>query len=119
PSPALPPAYYTSEPNKILADYPFSEKNRTWIAAATINWALSDNIKLRSLTGYIDHISSDGVDDDNSLLPLEYTADFIRPSRSISQEVDLVGDTSRFKWIFGAFYFHENATADLPVSLPG
>jgi iron complex outermembrane receptor protein len=119
PTSALPSAYYTDAPNKILADYPFSEKNQTWIAAATINWAISDSLKIRSLTGYIDHISSDGVDDDNSLLPIEYSADFVRPSRSISEEVDLVGDTSRVKWILGAFYFHENAAADLPVSLPG
>lgn len=119
-SPALLPAgTYTMDPNKILADYHFGENNRTLITSATLNWTLSDHLNLRSLTGYIDHISNDAVDDDNSLLPIEYTGDFRRPSKSFSQEFDLSGDFSNLRWIVGAFYFHEKAYADLPVFLPG
>jgi iron complex outermembrane receptor protein len=117
PSPVAPPSGQTTAPNQIYGDAPFGGKTDLLVVAGALNWKLSDNLKLRSVTGFVDHHSHFAIDDDSTTTPLEYTDDFTRPSRSYSEELDLFGDYARFKWIAGLFYFHEDARVVLPVIL--
>ena len=113
----FPAAAYTSEPNKILADDPFGGRRETFIASNILTWEASDQVTLKSLTGYIDHNSHARVDDDGSLAGFQYTDDFVRTSKTFSQEFSLVGNTGNLDWITGLFYFHEKYYGNLPVTL--
>ena len=117
PSPVALASGQTTEPDKIFGDAPFSGKSDLFVVGATVNWKINDNLKFRSVTGFVDHHSDFAIDDDSTTTPVEYTDDFRRPSRSYSEELDLFGDYSKVKWIVGAFYFHEDAQVVLPVSL--
>jgi len=119
PSPIAPPGGFTAEPDKIIADYPFSSKKETLILAGVVNWKISDEISFRSVTGYIDHKGHDQVDDDSTIIPALATDDFRRTSESWSQEFNLIGDHGDVSWILGAYYFRENYHLNLPVILPG
>jgi iron complex outermembrane recepter protein len=112
-----PSPVYTSTPNRILADAPYGGKRSTFIASNTLSWQASDNLTIKSLTGYIDHSSHAAVDDDGSLVSVNYTDDFKRTSKSFSQEFNLVGNTGKLDWILGLFYFHEKYFGNLPVIL--
>lgn len=113
----FPAGTYTAQPNKILADQPYSGKRETFIASNSLTWTVSDNVTIKSLTGYIDHNSHAGVDDDGSLVPFQYTPDFVRTSKAFSQEFDFVGKTGKLDWIVGLFYFNERYYGNLPVQL--
>lgn len=112
-----PSPVYTSTPNRILADAPYSGERETFLASNALSWQVSDNLTFKSITGYIDHNSHAEVDDDGSLVSVNYTDDFKRTSKSFSQEFDLVGNTGQLDWILGLFYFHEKYFGNLPVIL--
>ena len=110
-----PTAGQTTRPNQIYADGPFSMKMKTLIASGTVNWQMSDDVSLRSVTGYIDHKSNIDFDADGTDYAFYNAVDFKRPSESFSQELDLIGETGRLKWILGAYYFKEKYFFSLPV----
>lgn len=107
----------TDEPNKIVANQPFASRTETFVASATLNWDISDSLTLKSLTGYIDHRSHQRFDADSTLVPLFFSPDFIRPSKSFSQETSLSSKYGRLDFILGAYYFHEDYKGVLPVQL--
>lgn len=111
----FPAATYTTVPNRILSDDPYSGQRETFIASNVLTWKASDSVTIKSLTGYIDHNSHAEVDDDGSLVPFQYTPDFVRTSKSFSQEFNLVGNTGKLDWIVGLFYFNEKYYGNLPV----
>lgn len=113
----FPPAAYTSEPNKILANDPYGGRRETFIASNVLTWEPSDSLTIKSLTGYIDHNSHARVDDDGSLAAFQYTDDFVRTSKTFSQELNFVGNTGNLDWIVGLFYFNEKYYGNLPVAL--
>ena len=108
----------TTEPNRIYADGPYSMVSRTLVASATLNWTVSDTLSVRSVTGYVDHYSNNKFDGDGSGYALDNVIAFPRPSKSINQEIDLIGQTDKLKWLVGAFYFHEKFFISLPVVFP-
>lgn len=115
--PVFPAGTYSLDPREILADDPYSGERETFIASNQLAVELSDSVTLKSLTGYIDHNSHAEVDDDGSLVPFQYTDDFVRTSKSFSQEFNLVGSSDRFDWILGLYYFHEKYYGNLPVTI--
>jgi iron complex outermembrane receptor protein len=114
----FPAATYTVTPNEILASDPHSGRRETLIVSNALTWKASDNIKVKSLTGYINHNSHAQVDDDGSLVPFQYTPDFVRTSKSFSQEFDITGQSSKIDWLVGLFYFHENYYGNLYPLVP-
>ena len=110
-----PTAQQTTKRNEIYADGPFRMNVKTLIASGVLNWKVSDDITLKSVSGYIDHKSAIDFDADGTAFPFYNAVDFKRPSKSFSQEVDLIGETGRLKWILGAYYFHEKYFFSLPV----
>lgn len=117
PSPIAPPSQQTNEPFRIFADYPFGRNNQTSIFSGVVNWDISDSVTLRSTTGYVHHNGHVSVDADVTSVPFYFTPDYDRPSRALSQEITISGETSSLKWLVGVFGFHENAGATLPTQL--
>lgn len=113
----FPAATFIAEPNKILADGPFGGRRETFIASNLLSWEASDDLTIKSLTGYIDHNSHAAVDADGSLVRFQDVFDFVRTSKSISQEFNLVGTSGKLDWIVGLYYFHEKYYGNLPVTL--
>ncbi len=87
-------------------------------AQFTLDWDLTDNLNLRSITYYRDLETNFARDSDHS--PLEYTAivSFI-DLKSWSQEIQLSGTalSNRLSWIFGGYYFEEDGFRDNFVPL--
>ena len=110
-----PTALQTTARNKIYSDGPFRMDVKTLIASGVLNWQVSDGVTMKSVTGYVDHKSAIDFDADGTDYPFYNAFDFKRPSKSFSQEFDLIGDTGRLKWILGAYYFHEKYFFGLPV----
>lgn len=113
----LPTPEQTTAVNKIFADQPFGQQNETTIFAGTINWDVSDEISLKSLTSYVDHSSDVQFDADSTNLDGFNVVAFPRPSESYSQEFNLVGTYDRLNWLLGAYYFHEEASNSLGLRL--
>ncbi|MEQ9590800.1 MAG: TonB-dependent receptor [Parvibaculaceae bacterium] len=113
----LPTPGQTTEVNKIFADQPFDQRMETLVAAATVDWTLSDNISLKSVTSYVDHESNVAFDADSTDLDGFDAKSFPRPSESYGQEFNLVGDFDRWNWLLGAYYFNEEASNTLNLRL--
>ena len=110
-----PTAQQTTKPNEMYADGAFRADVKTLIASGTVNWEVSDDVSLRSVTGYIDHKSTNDFDADGTDYAFYNARNFRRPSESFSQELDLIGETGRLKWILGAYYFKEKFVFSLPI----
>ena len=112
-------ANFTIAPNKLYADGENSSSAETTIAAARIDWDVSDNVSLRSVTGYVDHKIVNSFDADGTDFFFAHLVDSSRPSESFSQEFNLYGEHGRLDWLVGAYYFHEDFELTLPVEFPG
>jgi iron complex outermembrane receptor protein len=108
----------TTQPNVVGADTGLSQKNDTLILGGTVNWGISADVSARSISGFIKHTSCADGDIDATDYPLFNTFGYCRPSKSFSQEFDFFGDAGPLKWLGGAYYFHEDFDATLPVALP-
>ena len=114
-----PTAGQTTKPNEIYGDGPFRMNVKTFIASGVVNWQMSDDVSLKSVTGYIDHKNSNDFDADGTDYAFYNAVNFNRPSESFSQEFNLIGDTGPLKWILGAYYFKEKFSYSLPVDFVG
>lgn len=118
-SPLLPPGtLQTSEENRTAADAPFGLEIESRIASATVNWAISDAVSVRSITGYIDHTATLDFDADGTGYAFFTAENFERPSESFSQEFNMLGEAGNLQWLVGAYYFHEEFSISLPVRFP-
>mgnify|MGYP003627085032 CR=1 FL=1 len=113
----LPTPEQTTAVNRIYADQPFALDNETTVAAATINWSISDAISLKSVSSYVDHTSNAQFDADSTNLDGFNVVAFPRPSESYGQEFNLLGDHDRLNWILGAYFFNEKASNSLDLRL--
>ena len=98
----IPGAYasvYDAEPYEDLTQQQYS---------ATINFDVTDNIRLRSITSYTDFDTVAGGDGDGTPIPLQY---FVGGTRSevFTQEVQLqsADPSSRLQYTLGAYYLRE------------
>ena len=103
--------YYTGT-NDRVADWDpnqsFRRNDKFYQGAANIQYDLASNVRLISITGFSYLKSYDPVDSDATY----YVGLFLQQkglTRSFTQELRLEGDISRFKWIVGANYEHDNA----------
>lgn len=89
--------------------------------SVTVDWVLTENISLRSLTGYRDLDSEFGRDGDGSPFRVSEFLDELKQTQ-FTQELQLIGSSmdSRLNWILGAYYFEEDGdnknTLDFTVS---
>lgn len=116
-TPSALPVPQSTVPNEIYGDAPYATRVKTLVLAGTMNWAISDSVSLKSVTSYVDHKSSVDFDADATDVPGLYVTDFSRPSKSFGQELNLLGDTGKLKWILGVYYFDEKAGNALPLGI--
>ena len=77
--------------------------------SGTIDWAITDNMSIRSITAYRKLDSNFSQDGDYSPFFLSYIRDEFKQEQ-ISQELQLQGNSfgDRLKWILGFYYFNED-----------
>ncbi|HEY2658341.1 MAG TPA: TonB-dependent receptor [Caulobacteraceae bacterium] len=84
---------------------------------------LTDQIRLVATTGFDDFINNEHLDAlGNATVPLPIKIQ--RRADEFTQEINLVGETSKVKWIAGAFFLNEvvhqrNATDETNIALYG
>lgn len=89
----------------IRNDFAAENRVRAKNASATINFDLSDDVRLRSITGYADFFTSNRSDGDGSPIPFSEFY-FITKAVTFSQEVQLqsANPASPLQYTVGAFY---------------
>lgn len=90
-------------------------------ASATIDWDITDNLHVKSITAYRAVDSSFGHDGDKSIFMMSWVRDEIYEQEQISQEIQLLGTAfdNRLNWIVGGFYFQEDGLNYNPVDFAG
>lgn len=108
----------TNRPWRIASDFPYRQEKSTTILSGTVDWDLGGDINLRSVSGYVDHHISSTLDGDATSYGLVNVVDFERPTKTLSQEFNLFGETGPLKWLVGAYYFHEHFEVSENIPLP-
>jgi iron complex outermembrane recepter protein len=77
-----------------------------WGAAATLEWAISDNVQLKSITSYREFENTFGRDSDGTPLPVDHTWD-TSIHEQWTQEIQVTGLAAdqRLDWAAGFFYY--------------
>jgi iron complex outermembrane recepter protein len=75
-----------------------------WGVSATLEWQLTDAMRLKSISGYRRFWNRFGRDSDGSPLPVDHTYDDSR-HRQFTQEIQLTGTAGQLDWAAGAFYY--------------
>jgi len=88
-------------------------------AAAEINYELTDNLALKSLTAARSVKGSIETDADATSLNLFRTLIAPIMQRQYSQELNLTGKFDNLTFVTGAYYFQENVREPLNLALPG
>ncbi|MEE4208910.1 MAG: TonB-dependent receptor, partial [Parvularcula sp.] len=78
--------------------------------SGTVEWSLTDNLDIKSITAWRGQEVDFGRDGDNSPFTIRETNNESE-QRQFSQELQLIGTSfgDRFEWVLGAFYFDETA----------
>ncbi|MDP3676021.1 MAG: TonB-dependent receptor [Novosphingobium sp.] len=82
----------------------------------TATWDVNDSLTLRSITAYRELSQTQDDNDIGHQIGYRPNGNFARNSTArvdqdqFSQELQLVGDTARLKYVTGAFYFDEDAS---------
>lgn len=79
--------------------------------AGTVEYELSDNITLRDLVAYR-HTTTDLFADNDGTDFFVFNIGRYERSKAFSNELQLVGDAARLKWIVGGYYFHDKVFAN-------
>jgi iron complex outermembrane receptor protein len=72
--------------------------------AMTIEWSLSDNVTLKSITAQREFDNEFGRTSSGSAIPMDLTYD-VTSHDQFTQEFQLTGSTGRFDWATGLFYY--------------
>jgi iron complex outermembrane receptor protein len=114
-----PPAPFPALPDGIKADVindPWAVslnsdsfwRDRNTGLNTTVNWALSDSLKLTSVTGYRESIADTSHDTDNTELGFLRT-DYAEDTNQFSQELQLLFQSDNLSWVSGLYYLKEDA----------
>lgn len=87
-----------------------------WGISATIDWQITDNLKIKSITSKRDLESEFAHDGDASPFLLSWVRDFYHQDQ-FSQEIQISGTAfdDRLNWIIGGYYFEEDGLNYNPV----
>lgn len=87
-----------------------------WGVSANIEWAVNDNLTIKSITAYRDLESEFAHDGDASPYNLSWVRDFYHQNQ-FSQEIQIQGVAfdDRLNWIVGGYYFEEDGLNYNPV----
>ena len=93
---------------KILNDFPAENRIKGKNASAVINFDVSDDVRLRSITGYTDFFFSNRSDGDGSPIPFSEFY-FITEAETLTQEFQIqsANAQSPLQYTLGAFYMDD------------
>ncbi|WP_340318396.1 TonB-dependent receptor [Rhizorhabdus argentea] len=96
-------------PHKVYSDLDAKQDTTQYSATGTVTWDVSDDIQLKSISGYQKYRNFMNVDYDASGANAEHIPSRGR-SNTYSQELDLSTSMfdGRLQSIYGAFYFNDN-----------
>ncbi len=105
--------YVTGDPALSNGTGPSRDENDTWGLSANIDWNISENITLKSITAYREMDAIIQTDIDYSPFPIIHT-DEEQHQKQFSQEFQLGGTTAEGKlnWLLGGYYFNEQVNDD-------
>ena len=85
--------------------------------SGTVDWQISDNLEIKSITAYRNVDSTFGHDGDGTPFFLSWVRDEIYVQEQFTQEIHLQGTAvnDRLQWIIGGFYFTEDGNNYNPV----
>jgi iron complex outermembrane recepter protein len=112
---------FTINPFETASNYNPASYRQTLLSVAKLKWAVTNDINVTSLTGYVDHkfksgLDGDGTSYDYAYIPASGPNARRQPSQSVSEELNISGTIPRRgSWLVGAYYFHENVHFTLPV----
>lgn len=116
----LPPGtVIATKPYEVSSDFtPWSTRS-TLIGRGQLDWEISPDVSLKSITGYVKHKFAGNGDFDYTSASIETVTNRAAPSEAYSQEFDLGGSLpNRGSWLVGANYYHEAAQNNFPIRLP-
>jgi len=112
---------YTTKPFEIASNFDGASQRRTFLATGRLTWDISEDIRLTSITGFVDHTFRSGLDGDGTSYAYTHispSGQFGRtqPAESFSQEFNLSGTFGEGgSWLVGAYYFTEDVLFRIPV----
>ena len=85
--------------------------------SGTVDWQISDNLEIKSITAYRNVDSTFAHDGDSTPFFLSWVRDEIYVQEQFTQEIQLLGTAfaDRLQWIIGGFYFTEDGNNYNPV----
>ena len=85
--------------------------------SGTVDWQISDNLEIKSITAYRNVDSEFAHDGDSTPFFLSWVRDEIYKQEQFTQEIHLQGTAvnDRLQWILGGFYFTEDGNNYNPV----
>ena len=85
--------------------------------SGTVDWQISDNLEIKSITSYRNVDSTFAHDGDSTPFFLSWVRDEIYMQEQFTQEIQLLGTAvnDRLQWIIGGFYFTEDGNNYNPV----
>ncbi|MBL4801223.1 MAG: TonB-dependent receptor, partial [Emcibacter sp.] len=88
--------------------------------ALTLDYAVTDNIDLKSITAYRKLDAEFGRDGDNSPLTVDHTSNLYEHEQ-FTQELQMTGNSldGKLQWLAGLYYFQENGRDNVFVPLGG
>ena len=89
--------------------------------SGTVDWQISDNLQIKSITAYRNVDSEFAHDGDSTPFYLSWVRDEIYKQEQFTQEIQLQGMAAndRLQWIIGGFYFTEDGNNYNPVDFAG
>ena len=106
-----------TDPYISTAENPNDTETESKGFSLTVNYQVSDNIALRSISSYAEQSLYRLADIDGSSVP------FFRSTRDeeleeLSQELTLLGNSDRLEWILGLYYYEDESLFDSPFDIP-
>jgi iron complex outermembrane recepter protein len=95
-------------PYTLLFDFPATNKIKATNASVTIAYDLSENIRLRSITGFADFFFANEADGDGGPIPFSEFY-FITKAKTLTQELQVqsADASDPLQYTFGAFYMDD------------
>jgi iron complex outermembrane receptor protein len=116
---AIDPSFATTDLRSTNATGSFDNSYEGGGVSLRVEYSLSPNTLLRSITAYRGFDAFSESDQDGQSLDWGFVR-YADEQSQVSQEFNLIGSTDRLDWIVGAYYFTEDASAvqDIDLAAP-
>ncbi|MDB5687323.1 MAG: hypothetical protein JWR77_1912, partial [Rhizorhabdus sp.] len=101
-------AYVGGDPYQTSGTFPSYSKFKRSTTGLDASWDLSDDLRVRSITGYQSYRRFTQADFDGTPFNI-IAANTLTKDKYFSQELQLLGGGETLNWVLGAYYGHEKA----------